>query len=283
MTNKALLVEHIPGAAVSLIQELEAQGWECSGRSPGGHLLTLIQHNPPQLLVLDDDCPHNSAAFLCRSLKLGTETARVPILLLHSRDPLARPVTTTEAIPDLSLSRNAPREQVRQVLVELRNRLQLGQRGVYEVRFRIPSATDHLEELLREMGPLLLWAGLTHDQMKRLLLAVREMGTNAIEWGHRKHFDKPVLLTCRLEPERVSYTIRDSGPGFDPGQLPHAAVPGNPMAHLAVREACGLREGGFGILMTRGLVDEMSYNSTGNEVQLVMNITRPTEVAARRA
>jgi anti-sigma regulatory factor (Ser/Thr protein kinase) len=38
---------------------------------------------------------------------------------------------------------------------------------------------------------------------------------------------------------------------------------------MDVREELGLRAGGFGILMTRGLVDEMHYNERGNEVRLV--------------
>ena len=33
-------------------------------------------------------------------------------------------------------------------------------------------------------------------------------------------------------------------------------------------EALGLREGGFGIMMSKGLVDEMEYNEAGNEVRL---------------
>ena len=38
--------------------------------------------------------------------------------------------------------------------------------------------------------------------------------------------------------------------------------------HIDVRESLGLRVGGFGILMTKGLVDEMEYNRAGNEVRL---------------
>jgi anti-sigma regulatory factor (Ser/Thr protein kinase) len=38
---------------------------------------------------------------------------------------------------------------------------------------------------------------------------------------------------------------------------------------MEVRDALGLRAGGFGILMARGLVDELKYNDSGNEVRLV--------------
>jgi len=38
---------------------------------------------------------------------------------------------------------------------------------------------------------------------------------------------------------------------------------------MMVRETLGLREGGFGILMSKGLVDDLQYNETGNEVRLI--------------
>jgi hypothetical protein len=36
-----------------------------------------------------------------------------------------------------------------------------------------------------------------------------------------------------------------------------------------------LRPGGFGILMTRQLVDELIYNESGNEVLLLKWLARP--------
>ena len=38
---------------------------------------------------------------------------------------------------------------------------------------------------------------------------------------------------------------------------------------MAEREAKGMRPGGFGILMSRKLVDDLIYNEKGNEVLLV--------------
>ena len=53
------------------------------------------------------------------------------------------------------------------------------------------------------------------------------------------------------------------------GCLAAGAGSEDPIGHMMVREALGLREGGFGILMSRGLVDELKYNESGNEVRLV--------------
>ncbi|MFM7593228.1 MAG: ATP-binding protein, partial [Isosphaeraceae bacterium] len=60
------------------------------------------------------------------------------------------------------------------------------------------------------------------------------------------------------------------GKGFNPQHLPHAAAEEDPIRHLEVREQLGLREGGFGLLITRGLVDRMAYNATGNAVRVTM-------------
>ena len=108
------------------------------------------------------------------------------------------------------------------------------------------------------------------DEVERVVsTAVRELGTNAIEWGHRKESERIVTVDYRIDPEKITIDIKDTGPGFDPDHLAHAAHLEDPVSHMMVRETLGMREGGFGILMSRGLVDNMSYNDKGNEVRLI--------------
>src|SRR5262249_14311022 len=109
----------------------------------------------------------------------------------------------------------------------------------------------------------------------QLIAAVRELGTNAIEWGHRRQVDRIVTVTYRINADKVTIVIRDTGPGFNPRQVAHAARADDPLAHLDVRQALGLREGGFGIMVARGLVDDLQYNETGNEVRLVKHFSPP--------
>ena len=107
------------------------------------------------------------------------------------------------------------------------------------------------------------------DLVRHLTLAVRELVANAIEWGHKKQPERIVNVVYRIETDRVAVAVRDTGPGFDRRRLPHAASAHDPLTHLSVREARNLREGGFGILMASGLVDELHYNDAGNEVTLI--------------
>jgi anti-sigma regulatory factor (Ser/Thr protein kinase) len=138
-----------------------------------------------------------------------------------------------------------------------------------EVHFHLRSDTRFLEELNHLLAALFLFTGLSETQVKQLIIAVRELGTNAIEWGHLKEVDRLVTVIYRIDPEKVTIVIRDTGDGFDPENLPHAATADDPISHMMVRDTLGLREGGFGILIARGLVDEMEYNNVGNEVRLV--------------
>ncbi len=138
-----------------------------------------------------------------------------------------------------------------------------------DIRFALPSEQDRLEELLHHLAPWLSGCGLNPYAVQQMTLAVREVGANAIEWGHRHQRDRLVAVHCRLDPEKVSVLVRDNGPGFDRRNLPHAARPGDPLSHMAVRTELRLRDGGFGILMASGLVDHLVYNDTGNEAQLL--------------
>ena len=138
-----------------------------------------------------------------------------------------------------------------------------------EIHFQLQSDTQYLEELNHLLASLFLYSGLTQAQVKQLTMAVRELCVNAIEWGHQKQVERIVTVIYRIDPEKVTIIIRDEGPGFDPERLPHAAKADDPVSHMMVRETLGLREGGFGILLARGLVDDLQYNETGNEVRLV--------------
>ena len=127
------------------------------------------------------------------------------------------------------------------------------------------------------LADLYAHTSLTERQIKDLRQAVMEMGGNAIEWGHRKNADLVLQITYRIGPEAVTLIIGDQGPGFNPRKLPHAASDEDPIGHLDIRNELGIREGGFGIMLARGLVDEFRYNEKGNEVTLIKRFERKAE------
>ena len=50
---------------------------------------------------------------------------------------------------------------------------------------------------------------------------------------------------------------------------PSPTRPDEPARHLEIRAEQGVRPGGFGILLTRNLVDELIYSEKGNEVLFI--------------
>ncbi len=72
------------------------------------------------------------------------------------------------------------------------------------------------------------------------------------------HFaDRRVTLHCELDRQGASFTIRDQGPGFDVSRIRDC------------RDADRLSvSSGRGLLLIRSFMDEVTYNATGNEVQL---------------
>lgn len=102
--------------------------------------------------------------------------------------------------------------------------------------------------------------------------AFRELLQNAIEWGGRLDPERDVRISYLRARRMLLYRISDPGGGFSFQEMEHAALsnpPDDPVRHLAVRESKGIRPGGFGILLTRALVDEVIYNEAQNEVVLI--------------
>jgi CheY-like chemotaxis protein len=102
--------------------------------------------------------------------------------------------------------------------------------------------------------------------------AFRELLCNAIEWGGKLDASRKVRIAYLRARRMLVYRIADPGEGFKMDDLAHSAInnaPDRPLEHAAVREQMGLRAGGFGIFLVRGMVDELLYNEAHNEVVFV--------------
>ena len=102
--------------------------------------------------------------------------------------------------------------------------------------------------------------------------AFRELLLNAVEWGGKLDPTRKVRIACLRMKRMILYRIADPGPGFRLDDIPHAAVSypaDQPFEHTRIREEKGMRSGGFGLLLTQAIVDELLYNEARNEVVFV--------------
>jgi anti-sigma regulatory factor (Ser/Thr protein kinase) len=220
--------------------------------------------------------PDISGYHICQQLKLDRQTNLMPIIIVTALVGHEDMIHGLKVGANHYLTKPFGLEQLEQAVDQVmkwrRDLEQTGTQG--EIHFQFKSDTRYLDELNQLLASMYHHTGLSEDQSQQLMMAVREMGTNAIEWGNRNQVERLVTVTYRIDKEKIVILIRDSGPGFDPRNLPHAATLDDPMEHLDKRSELGLRAGGFGILMARGLVDELKYNETGNEVKLVKRFAK---------
>ncbi len=106
------------------------------------------------------------------------------------------------------------------------------------------------------------------------MYAFREVLMNAMEHGGGFDPDQVVEVTAVRTARTMVFYLQDPGPGFDATALAHAAVgrPDDPVGLTRARAERGLRPGGFGLLITRQVVDEVIHNERGNEVILIKHL-----------
>ena len=254
-----------------LAQLVSRRGFSVVQTYTGKEGVTKARENPPDLLLLDLMLPDIDGFEVCESLRASRDTNLIPVVMATQLTDAKRRLQGFRVGANAYVVKPYTREQIYEAIdVALAWKEEMIQGKVQgELSFELASETEYLIELNNLLSSLLLLTPLDEHAAGQLCRALLEMGQNAIEWGNRNQVDQLVKVTYRLHPDNVAIIIRDQGPGFNPRKLPHAAGDEDPVAHMNIRELLGLREGGFGLLISRGLVDEMRHNEAGNEVTLV--------------
>jgi serine/threonine-protein kinase RsbW len=116
-----------------------------------------------------------------------------------------------------------------------------------------------VDRILEAVAP----AGLDEDRLTDLAVALAEALSNAAVHGHRLDPKRHVAIVLLIQPGCVVVEVSDSGVGFDARVV---SDPTSPERQLA--------PGGRGIFLMRRLVDEVSYNASGNTVRLTVKQPR---------
>jgi DNA-binding response OmpR family regulator len=281
--GKILIVEDDRDQADLAAQLVRLRGYEPVVAATGEAGLRLARSLRPALVVLDLMLPDTDGFDVCMRLRGDRATMAIPIVMLTALSDAPNRRRGFRVGANAYVTKPYDAEDLYAALAAARAwkaRLARGRlRG--EVQVELASEAQFLQEVNDFLAALYRTVPLAPEQVNHLRQAVMEMGLNAIEWGNRHRAEATVTITFRVRDDRVEVVVRDQGAGFDPTRLPHAASADDPVAHMDVREKLGLREGGFGLMIARGMVDELRYNDRGNEVTLVKRF-RPDGVAASR-
>jgi len=237
----------------------------------GSQVADAVREHAPDLILLDLMLPDADGFSICDELKRNRETNLIPVIMVTALNDANHRLQGVRVGANGYLTKPFTPEQLFQAvdnaLAWREEHLKRGTTG--EINFDIRSEFTYLQQVQDMLADMFLHTPLTEQQVKSLKQAVMEMGTNAIEWGHNKNADLVVQITYRIDPDSITLVIRDQGPGFDPYNIPHAASEEDPIGHIDVRAERKIREGGFGIMLSKGMVDAFHYNEKGNEVTLI--------------
>lgn len=253
--------------AVALIRRL---GWRPHVIDSGVSGLDAACRLRPEVILLDMDLYDVDGFEVCRQLRSDPRTAIIPVIMMTTLDDSNYRRRGFRVGANAYLTKPFQLEELAGVIGAARSwRDGLAQDRVrHEVSLELDSHTAYLLDVDNFLDELCRQTPLSREQVIHLRQAFLEIGQNAIEWGNKMSPDKAVRVLFRAYDDRVEVVVRDEGIGFDPGKLPHAASTSDPLAHIDVRERLGLREGGFGLLIARGLVDELHQGDRGNVITL---------------
>ncbi len=85
MEKRVLVIEDEPNISEALRFILTREGWRVDVSADGRAMLTALQADPPDLLILDVMLPGLSGFEILQSLRDGAETRELPVLMLTAK------------------------------------------------------------------------------------------------------------------------------------------------------------------------------------------------------
>ena len=272
--NKILVIEDDRAIRHLLCQLMKTAGYSVEIAKDGLEGLEKLRENKYDLILLDIWMPRmNGLEFLAQ---LRNESSRPKVIVMTADSTPETLLTAVREQAYLYLAKPfQPKVLEEMVRSALSAKLDSGAIEVISARpdwveLLVPCELEAAERIQTFMTHLEIdLASEVRDAVGR---AFHELLLNAMEWGGQLDPNRKVRISYLRARRMLLYRITDPGKGFRLDDLPHAAVnnpPGQPFEHIKVREEKGLRAGGFGILMTRAMVDELLYNEARNEVVFV--------------
>jgi len=125
---------------------------------------------------------------------------------------------------------------------------------------RLSSTYKSVADIERLIDKVCTNVGVNEDAYGNVLIAVTEAVNNAIQHGNRENEELSIDVSVKDNQNKVCFSVKDEGVGFDFENLPDPTSPENL-----------LKENGRGIFLMRSLADKVEFTGQGNEVCLFFN------------
>jgi DNA-binding response OmpR family regulator len=271
--KKVLVVDDDRALNHVLVELLRRAGFDVSSATDGAAAAKFVEREAFDVVLLDINLPKMSGLEVLQRMRA---LERTPKVLVMTADET--PETVLRAVKDQAYRYVSKPLKPKSVVELVEQMVREDEPAFIEVISAKPDWVELLVPCRPEMAERLnsflqtLNVNLPAETQDSVEVAFRELLLNAMEWGGNFDPARKVRIACIRSQRMLMYRIQDPGKGFKPQELAHAAInnaPDEPYAHIKVRDEQQLRPGGFGLLMTRVMVDELIYNEAHNEVIFV--------------
>jgi CheY-like chemotaxis protein len=266
-------------------------GYQVTYAEDGTDALIKMERQPPDIVVTDLNMPRKDGLELVRAMRI--HFGSVPVILITAQGSEELAVQALEQgaasyVPKVHLQEKlvATIEDVLAIIRARRGHARLvGSIDRTEFDLTLENDLELLDPFVELFQQIVHAMGLCDDTDHfRLGMAVKEALLNAMLRGNlelskeqtrrcedslgdllAKHMerhpelaDRRVHVSIRIDPQQAVFVIRDEGRGFDTRSIPTKGDLGSLDP-----------DAGRGIVLMRAFLDDVTYNSTGNEVTLV--------------
>ncbi|HET7220861.1 MAG TPA: response regulator [Vicinamibacterales bacterium] len=279
--NRILVVDDDDTTRLVLRSVLGKAGFTVSEARDGIEALDSLGRDRFELMLLDVWMPRMTGLDLLAALR---NLRHVPRVVVMTSDEA--PETLLKAVREQAFSCVHKPIEPSMLVTTVRDALAAPEPPPIEVlsaradwvELKVPCSREAVNRIEAVMAQL--ETDLPQELRESIGFAFRELAMNAVEWGGKLDPTRQVRISCLRAKRMILYRIVDPGVGFKIEELTHAAIgqaPDDPIAHMQVREAKGLRPGGFGLMSVREIVDELLYNEQRNEVVFVKYLENGTK------
>jgi serine/threonine-protein kinase RsbW len=124
-------------------------------------------------------------------------------------------------------------------------------------KIRISSKAENIILVERMIEDVCDLFNISEDYYGNILVSLTEAVNNAIYHGNKANPNKSIDISFKTHPDRVSFSVKDEGPGFNYSSLPDPTNPENIE-----------KPNGRGVFLMRNLADNVTFEENGSKVIL---------------
>lgn len=288
--GQALVVDDSPTQAADLCARLTKLGYAVDQVASGQEALAAIEGRMPDFVLSDLIMPGMDGLELVKQIRARWPGLPIVLVTAYGAEETAPQAMRHGAagyVPKRLFDRDLAKTLEEVLSVARANRTRDLVHGTITrtfANYRLNNDPSMIPIVVSRMQEGLARTRICDENARlRVAMALREALLNAVEHGNlevssilrenlddsyhrqteeRRHqqpyCDRLVIVEVAETADEARYVITDQGPGFDPSKLPDPTDPAN------LEKASGR-----GLLLMRSFMDEVHYNSTGNQITLV--------------